>query len=416
MSIDTMLWDWETTEKKMNLKSWQQQFGRVESVNISPDGETVAAVVLADDGFYSVCENGTLWENSYEKLWSPFFMSDGTVGVLGMTEDLWTVAFKDSIWSHGYDYVWHPLISPKGNHLAVAVKTENRYSMAVDDDAWQINWANITDMSISHDGGTVTATVQTEPLSEGDIDGFQKGIFTVAVNGAPWKSRYVNVWKGAINKDGSSVAAQVRLNLYDYTIAVDGTPWPCAWQCVWEPVFHPITSSVTAPVRVGQKWTLAENGTLIWKHRFSQLWQHQYSENGEHIAAIAAPEYGKWTIAVDDNIWKTRFHGAVSHLTLSRDGKRVVATGIEGKKRCLVENDVFWDMAVDRIWKPVMDDAGEHIAVKIETDGHLGIAVDGDILPWRFDRVCDPVFHENGKKILIKGILDQVCYRVVHTF
>ena len=57
------------------------------------------------------------------------------------------------------------------------------------------------------------------------------------------------VWLTAFSPDGTSIAAESRLSLYDYTIAVDGTPWQQTFGGVWEPVFNPVRGTVAAPVR-----------------------------------------------------------------------------------------------------------------------------------------------------------------------
>ena len=66
----------------------------------------------------------------------------------------------------------------------------------------------------------------------------------------PWETKFVNVWKMAIRPDGEKLAAEVRLNLYDYTIAVNGRAWEKTFDCVWEPIFNPRSGGVLAPIPV----------------------------------------------------------------------------------------------------------------------------------------------------------------------
>ena len=63
-----------------------------------------------------------------------------------------------------------------------------------------------------------------------------------------WEQNFVNVWNMAFSPDGGTLAAEVRLNLYEYTIAVNGTAWNKTYNCVWEPIFNPNTGGVVAPV------------------------------------------------------------------------------------------------------------------------------------------------------------------------
>ena len=64
--------------------------------------------------------------------------------------------------------------------------------------------------------------MQTEGFNEGEIFKFQEGCYSVAVDGQTWDRNFVNVWGLTFAPDNQRVAAEVRINLYDYSIAVDG--------------------------------------------------------------------------------------------------------------------------------------------------------------------------------------------------
>ncbi len=50
-------WDWSTDLKEIPIKEWNDRFNWVEDYCISPDGESIAAIVNIDEMLFSVCEN-----------------------------------------------------------------------------------------------------------------------------------------------------------------------------------------------------------------------------------------------------------------------------------------------------------------------------------------------------------------------
>ncbi|MFW6052950.1 MAG: WD40 repeat domain-containing protein, partial [Desulfosalsimonas sp.] len=136
---------------------------------------------------------------------------------------------------------------------------------------------------------------------------------------------------------GRHLAASVRTSIYNYTIAIDGRAWDKEFSCVWEPKFNPKDNSVTAPVKLPEGWTIARHGKPIWQGRYIQLWHHMYSPDGNRIAAIGAPEYGKWTIVEDDRPWRIRFKDLVTDAVYSPAGDRIA---------CVGKSDGKWHIAV----------------------------------------------------------------------
>ena len=70
-------WDWDSPRKEIPFASWQSQFKWVEEPQVSPDGESVAAIVNAGEGEFNVCINGATWETPFEKIWHLRFAPDG---------------------------------------------------------------------------------------------------------------------------------------------------------------------------------------------------------------------------------------------------------------------------------------------------------------------------------------------------
>jgi hypothetical protein len=208
----------------------------------------------------------------------------------------------------------------------------------------------------------------------------------------------------AVSPDGKGLAAEVRLNLYDYTIAVNGIPWQKTFGCVWEPFFHPVRGSVLAPVRTQGLWTLAEDGEIIWQQRFVQLWHASCSPDGSRLAAIVAPKFGRWTVAVEGVPWSATFGEMVNDLVFSPNGQHIAATVKDNGRWSLAVDGRRWQNTFDMVGKPVFSEDGRYLAVKGERNGRYTIAVNDQLWSSACDAAWDPVFDSTDEKILLKTI------------
>ncbi len=206
-----------------------------------------------------------------------------------------------------------------------------------------------------------------------------------------------------LSPDGSRAAAEVRTNLYDFTVAVDGTPWAARFQGVWKPVFDPRNGSIVAPVRQGGKWSLARDGHLIWS-QYVQCWHAAFSADGARLAAIVSPQFGRWTVAVDDKPWGLTFGEMVTDLTLSADGARAAALGKDGGKGAVMVDGKAWAGRYDMAWAPVFSPDGAHVAAKVEKGGKYTVAVNGKEYSRAGEACFDPAFSPDGRLVLVKMI------------
>ena len=150
--IDVKNWDWETGEKQVTMKDWKDKFKWVEEPYVSPDGETVAAVVNVDEGAFNVCVNGETWGNSFDKIWYLRFAPDGrlTAFVSEMAE--WTVAVDGNPWENKFGYVWNTMFSEDGKNIAVAYQRDMQYGIALNDKPWEETFSNMTQPLLSGNG------------------------------------------------------------------------------------------------------------------------------------------------------------------------------------------------------------------------------------------------------------------------
>ena len=224
----------------------------------------------------------------------------------------------------------------------------------------------------------------------------------------------MNAWEISFSANNQHVASEVRLSLYDYTIAVDGQTWKRFYPSVWKPLFSPKDNTVTAPVKTPGGWTLACDGNPLWSNTYAQLWQHFYSPDGERIAAIAAPKFGRWTIAIDDRPWSATFGDFVDEALFSPDGQRVACVGVENKKHQIVVDGQTWAGSYDMAFQPVFSPDSQHVAARVEQDGQFLILVDGTPLKETFTRVWDPVFSPDGRHLLVRA-LEHIGTNTVYT-
>ncbi|MBF0226258.1 MAG: PD40 domain-containing protein [Desulfobacterales bacterium] len=399
-------WDWEIGKKFIaDIGELKNIYDYVEEPYISPDGEKIAAVVKKDEAEFTACVNGEIWKNIFERIWNLRFTPDNRLyGFVSDTGE-WTLAVDDTLWENRFDFIWDAKVSEDGKNIAAAAKRGMRYCAVVNDSVWETDFYHITNLIISKEGKTA-ASVQTVPLKEGEITKFQTGCFSAAVDGKVWDKNFINVWKMSFSPDGKNIAAEVRTSLYDYTIAINGIPWSKSFQAkaIWKPVFHPFDGTVTAPAIVNGKWTLVKNGDVLWKNNFVQLWHHCYSRSGKNIAAIVAPKFGEWTVAVNGKTWKQTFDELVASIVFSPDENKVACIAKDSGRWYLSVNGNTWDTSFSMLWEPVFSPDGNRVAVKGEKNGNYGIFLDGKTLREGFSAIGEPVFSPDGKKILIKGV------------
>ncbi len=272
-------WDWEPGQKTVvESLSPLEGHGWQEEPYVSPDGETLAAIVQVGEGEFSIRTNDKVWEATFEKIWYPKFSPDGRLTALCQQDMEWALAIDGEMVGEATDYVWDTMFSKDGSKVVTMYKAMEEYGMAVDGEPWENLYGNANQPAFSSDGAHAAAVVQVVQLAQADIEGFKKGVYTVAIDGTPWEGKYLNVWTPIFDEKGEHVAAQVRTGVHDYTIAVNDKPWAEKFQFVWEPVFKPGTDSAAAPVRVAGKWGVALDGKLIWQPRYAQCLELQYSE------------------------------------------------------------------------------------------------------------------------------------------
>ncbi len=220
-------WDWQPGKKVIaDLAQIRSSYPRVDEFVVSPDGERIVAPVKGEDGAFTLSVNGEAWPESFELCWYPRFSRGGRLTALVRIDDEWTVAVEGAPWQERFEYVWNTVFSADDQAIAVACKRDNAYGVAVDDRVWEETYPAMRDFCLSPDGSGAAATVQVGPRKEADVPGFFAGMWSVAVDGKTWGQRYVNTWKPTFSADGKAVAAEIRTDICEYSIAVNGEPWP----------------------------------------------------------------------------------------------------------------------------------------------------------------------------------------------
>lgn len=410
---DALETNWDIRTTKIELRDWNNSHRCIEDFHASPDGEKLCAITNDKEGDYRVCINGQPWGKSYIKAWNLCYSPKGQLSAIVYDGEKWTIAVDEKEWNNKFDYVWNTTFNSDGSKMAVAFQNDSHYGMAVNDDLWSKTYINISAMTISDNGLNTAASVQTKAINEGDVKKFQEGAFTAAINADAWDSSYVNCWDLQFDSQGRNLAACVRKSLYEYTIAINGELWNKSFACVWKPMFNPVTNHVVVAVRDGQRWTIAKNGAIIWKNRFAQLWQPCFSNNGEKLAAIVAPSFGKWAIAVNDQIFKFGNCDKISCLTFSPDSSQFTAIIQKNRRQTLIFNSKRCNRFFDRVWPPVFSNNSKHVAAKIENKGLFSIAMDGKLPNLWFDKIWDPVFSPGSDTLMIRGIRNNIYYRQI---
>jgi hypothetical protein len=398
-------WDWTPGSKEVaDARGLDEKFAQVHEFAFSEDGERIAVPVKVDDEELTIWTNGEVWDGVFEKLWYARFAPNGRMAALVMSDDEWTLALDGKPWEATFDYAWQVHFARESDAILALVKEGPRYSVATDGQRWEEDFLSIRDFAASPTGGTVAAAVQQVAIKEGDIDGFLEGTWSLAVNGKAWDTNWLNVYDPCVSRDGACVGASVRTGPFAYTVAMDGKPWSRSFGCIWAPTFRGPTAKILVPVMVDGKWTVAEDGEFLWSGRYIQLWQLATSPDGGKVAAVVAPSFGRWTIAVDDKPWSNSWGESVMQPHFCPRGERVAAIVKQDNRWGMAVDGQAWPGTFDMVWDPVFSPSGEHVAAKVEKDGRYTLVVDGRVWSKSFDALWPPAFSPDGSQLLVRSM------------
>ncbi|BDQ34966.1 electron transfer complex subunit TmcD [Pseudodesulfovibrio portus] len=407
-------WDWEIGQKTvveslspLDGHEWQEE------PYVSPDGETIAAIVKVGDGEFSIRTNNTVWEATFEKIWYPKFSPDGRLTAICQQDMEWALFADGESVGEATDYVWDTLISEDGSTFATMYKSMEQYGMCVNGEPWENLYENLSQPALSKDGAHTAGVAQVKSMAAADLEAFKSGAYSVVVDGKPWDNMYVNIWTPRFNDAGDKVAAQVRVTVYDNTIAVDDVPWTKTFNQVWEPVFNPKDDSVAAPAREGGKWGVAKDGAFIWEPRYIQCLELQYDASGDNLWAVVATSYGQFTACRNNAPWSETYPTA-NDLVVSPDGTRAgLLTSEYNENFKIVVDGTAWTGTYDMAWPVAFSADSKNVACMVEKDGKRRILVNGKAYERDFDQAWPPVFNEDGTKVLIRAIENNSYVRIV---
>ena len=128
-------WDWAFGEKPVaDIRQWKNTFKWIEGLFASPDGEKIGAIVKIEDAAFSVCVNGILWEQQFDKIWSFRFGPDNRPSAIVCDSGLWTVAADGQPWENRFEFVWDIHFSEEGRHIVAAAQNSGKYFAVSDRD------------------------------------------------------------------------------------------------------------------------------------------------------------------------------------------------------------------------------------------------------------------------------------------
>ncbi|WP_038054822.1 electron transfer complex subunit TmcD [Thermodesulfobacterium hydrogeniphilum] len=398
--------DWGTKEKVIaDINSWKGRFIDIRELTPSHDGEKIAAIVQPETRKFTLCINGKLQENLFDRMYSLRFNLENQPICLVYADFQWTVLVGDTMWENGFDMMWNLTLSPDTKSIAVNIRTAEMTSgVCLNDVPWENTFFEASDVVISPDGKRTASHVQIRQREELNIHWFYQKNFTVAVDGKAWDNSFLTTWGATFSSDSQHVASVVMTSdAATYSIAVDGIPWDKEFSGCWEPIFVPGTLDVIAPVETPRGWTLAENGAIIWPY-FHQVYSPKVSPDGKRLAAIVVPEVGKWTVAIDGKPWKNIFNQMIFNPIFSPDGSKVATIAKHNNKYLVVVDDKVWPDSFENAWDPVFSPQGDKVALRAEKKGKFFIVANGKIGKTAYEWLWDPIFSPDGSKILIRGI------------
>jgi hypothetical protein len=402
--------DWSTELKEVPVREWEDRFTWVEEPYVSVDGETIASIVNVEEAVFTVCENGEIWENEYEKAWNLRPLPTGEFAACVARDEEWTLSIGGKEWENWFDFIWDLQINKDGSSLSLAVQKDSEYGMAVNDKPWEKMYANINEMVLSDQGNTA-AVVQVTSMGQADIEVFKQGIFSCAVNGKAMDKNFLNIWDISFDSSAENVAYGVRLDRTNYTIVVNDMAWETKFQSVWKPEFLLGEKTVIAPVKTAGKWMLYKDDQPFWVNKYNQIWRVKVSPKADKIAAIASKEFGKWTVVENDETWNMTADLMISDLIYSKDGSTLVAILKDQGTWTLAVDQKKWNLGADKVFNPCISDDGSIVCVVIERKGQYFLVVNNRVIPTGYDFMATPVISSDNTKIIQKAVKDGVYQR-----
>lgn len=401
-------WDWDTSKKTIPVGEWAEKYNWIEEIHVSPDGEKVASIVNIDDAEFGICENGSVLDGTFEKAWSLRYGANGKPVCFAANDDEWTVFTPGDTWEDTFDYIWDMKINSDGSQISASVQRDGEYGMAVNGNIRGGMYENIAG-TVMDDKGNTAAVVQVDPLNQGDIDGFKKGIFSVALNGELVSDKHMNIWDLSINSKGTEVAYSIRKNRTEYTIGQNQSQWSRSFQCSWKPEFTS-GDSVLAPVKQGG-WILFKDDEKLWSKDYLQI--TKLATSNDKVAAVVSDKYGMWGVSENNEIWDFRCNRIISDLYYSREGKSLISVFKDKEHWDIAIDNRVWGLRADKLWKPVVSDDSQIFATRAEIDGKYYLIVNGKLYKTGFDMVFEPVISPDSSKVLLKVLEGDIYNRYI---
>ncbi len=409
---DKTTWDWQTEKKQIPIKEWQDNFNWVQEPCVSPDGETIAAIVNTDEMEFSVCVNGENWPDTFEKVWSLQYGPDGKLVALISNDEEWTACIDGESWETWFDFIWDLKFTPDGSHIGASIQKDMEYGMVVNDVMWENLYQSINGTVLSPQGASA-AVVQVIPMGQADTVTYDAGIFSAAVNGEVPPEKFMNLKDICFDSQGKKIAYAIRKDRLNYSMADNHQPWGSDFQFSWGPKFVDNGNSLIAPVRANGKWFLYKDDADFWKRPFEQIWHLAVHEATGKIAAIVSESYGVWKICENNTTLNFQCDTMISELFYSKDGALLIALYKDQEAWDIAVNGKTWNLGADKLWAPVISPNSEILASRMEKGGRWYLVVNGKVYQENFDMVFEPVISPDNNKILLKTLKNGIYSRQI---
>ncbi len=414
--------DWAVGEKVVCDLSSLPPSTIVREVQFSLDGEQVAFILGEQGGGFSIGVRGSVsWdEGPYENLRNLSFLAGGGVFCLVCREFVWSIK-ADSRVVGEYDFLWSPIFNSKGSY-AVCARREGSYFLVVDGIEWKGAYPLLTEHALAEDAPVTCASVQRYCVEERDLTLFREGTFSVSVDGEVWEKSFTGVWNPSVDAGGGNVAAVIRIEGERCGVIQNGEVWDTRFDHAWDMTFSP-QGGLFVTGKQGRKWYLFADDTRVWERGFFQMWKPCVSANGCSVATVVAPEFGRFTVCVNEVLWKNTY-SVVEDIELSPDGERVAAVvcreyppikvGIHPpRKKLLVLNDKVLGEEWEHISYVTFSPDSSHLAWVGRRGKREYLIIDGMTFPGEFLYLWPPIFDQDSSHILIRGRQDNRYVRIV---